>query len=186
MANKKTKNQFDALRGDIAALTEAIWALREQVTVEIAASQSSATNHSPARGDGPSGFEGLGAEGDPLSTDLMSVDEDDAARILSALGHRQRLAIVKQLVRRPSSAAELVEELNLGTTGAAYHHLNVLLAADLVVQQSRGVYAVDDSRVTGLLTLLAGVAATVAPAMSPNRLPLDAMDDALLAQTTSI
>lgn len=93
----------------------------------------------------------------PVAT-LLALDDARAAQMLSALGHRQRLAILEAILQRPRSAAELVDLLNLGTTGAAYHHLNVLQAADLVVQEGRGVFAVHGQRVQGFLILLAGLA----------------------------
>lgn len=88
---------------------------------------------------------------------LLAVDENQVAQLLAAIGHRQRLAILKMVLDRPCSAADLVAALNLGTTGAAYHHLNVLQAADLVTQEERGVYIVQPHRVSAIFAVLAGV-----------------------------
>jgi len=41
------------------------------------------------------------------------------AHLLAAIGHRQRIAILKTILNQPCSAADLVSTLNLGTTGAA-------------------------------------------------------------------
>ena len=60
MANKKTKNQIDSIRDDLTALTEAVWALRDQLTFEVAAAAAarSATSISP-------GYAGLGGQAGP-------------------------------------------------------------------------------------------------------------------------
>ena len=89
---------------------------------------------------------------------LLAIDDGEIAQVLAAIGHRQRLAILKQILDQPCSAAELVAALNLGTTGAAYHHLNVLQAADLVTQEERGIYIVQPHRVSAIFAILAGVA----------------------------
>jgi DNA-binding transcriptional ArsR family regulator len=195
MANKKTKNQIDSIRDDVTALTEAVWALRDQLTFEVAAAAAarSATSISP-------GYAGLGGQAGPTGngqgpsrvdmderiSELSAVDEDAAAQVLHALGHRQRLGIIRSLVERPSSAADLVDALNLGTTGAAYHHLNVLLAANVVVQQSRGVYSVDERRLPGVLHLLAGAAATIDPALPLPEWQTTGAEDEVLAERSSV
>jgi DNA gyrase subunit B len=52
----------------------------------------------------------------------------------------------------------LVDKLELGTTGQAYHHLKALQSADLIKQEERGVYMFKEHRVQSLLMLLSGVA----------------------------
>lgn len=189
MANKKTKNQIDAIRGDLAALTEAVWALKEQLTVEVAAAAAARSSAATiaAAGDAQRSDGQVRARlvADDSPSELAAFDEEGTAQILHALGHRQRLGIVKALLDQPASAADLVEKLQLGTTGAAYHHLNVLLAANLVVQQSRGVYAVDDSRLPGIVHLLNGAAATMDPALPAAARPHDGIEDELLAERSS-
>lgn len=191
MAGKKKKNELDGLKAEVTALSEAVWALRDQLTARAAAdaarensnsakpvrsSSAPATNGATAtleqrtRSGDNSGFVssyGYYESGDRgyrwsreeiPAGDLLALDDDRAAQFLSALGHRQRMAILKAVLERPCSATELVERLHLGTTGAAYHHLNVLQAAGLVTQESRGTFAVHGHRVQGFLTLLAGIA----------------------------
>lgn len=189
MANKKTKNQIDSIRSEVTALTEAVWALKDQLTVEVAAAAAArSASTSPTTSSIPraNGHGAVHLDVDERLSELPAVDEDAAAQVLHALGHRQRLAIIKALVERPSSAADLVDALNLGTTGAAYHHLNVLLAANLVVQQSRGVYSVDERRLPGILHLLAGAAAAIDPALPLEGWQADGAEDALLAERGSI
>jgi DNA-binding transcriptional ArsR family regulator len=94
-------------------------------------------------------------------TALLDVPTDLYAQVLAAIGHKQRLGILLHLLAHPSTATEMVSALALGTTGAAYHHLNVLQAAGLVEQEQRGVFAVVPNRVPALLTILAGLSGTI-------------------------
>lgn len=89
--------------------------------------------------------------------ELLRQDDERVGRVLAALGNRQRLALLKAILERPASAAELVERLGMGTTGQVYHHLNVLQAADLLDQEERGRFAVKGHRAPAFLLLLAGV-----------------------------
>lgn len=187
MAGKKSKPDFESFRGELTELTEAIYALREQVRAESAAVAAAtgipmpASGASPARAAGAPAGEPLG-EGELVlrgavrlaaagsggsdlavewSTEGLTVDlvaaqaSDDLAKVLAAVGHRQRLAILMAMLAGPKSVAELVSSLDLGTTGAAYHHLNVLLGAGLVVQAERGVFSIAPDRVAMVLTVLA-------------------------------
>lgn len=183
MCAKKARNEIDSLRGDVQSLSEAVWALRDHVTVQSAAA-GAANGAVPAanaramatdlaeraladREQGVVSTRGYFVDGNGLreyrwelersAADLLAVDEDAVARILAAVGHRQRLLILKEILDKPSSAADLVTSLDLGTTGAAYHHLNVLQAADLVTQEGRGTFTVQPHRVSAIFAMLAGV-----------------------------
>lgn len=183
MCAKKAKNEIDSLRGDVQSLSEAVWALRDHVTVQSAAAAAAngavpaanahmlatdlAERASSDRKQGIVSTHGYFVDGNGTreyrwelersAADLLAVDEDVVARILAAVGHRQRLLILKAIIDKPSSAAELVASLDLGTTGAAYHHLNVLQAADLVMQEGRGTFSVQPHRVSTIFAILAGV-----------------------------
>lgn len=89
--------------------------------------------------------------------DLLGQDDGQVARVLAALGNRQRLALLKAILQKPTSVTELVAQLGLGTTGQAYHHLKALQAADLVEQEQRGLFAIKPHRIQSILLLLAGV-----------------------------
>jgi DNA gyrase subunit B len=89
--------------------------------------------------------------------DLLAQDDQTVARVLAALGNRQRVALLKAILEKPATAAELVERLGMGTTGQVYHHLKALQAADLIVQEERGIFAFNAPRVQPFLLLLAGV-----------------------------
>jgi len=183
MAGKKVKSEVEGIRNELQHLSEAVWALREHVTIQAAAAAaaSSSGKHHKAKPVEPAAVDlnvaeairgtvvtrGVvrNADGDreyrwdveATVDDLMAADDDQAARLLAAIGHRQRLAILKRLLDRPTTAAELVDSLDLGTTGAAYHHLNVLQSADLVTQEGRGVFVVQPHRVSALFTIFAGI-----------------------------
>lgn len=89
--------------------------------------------------------------------DLLRLNTDKASKVLSALGHKQRLDILRAVVNEPLSGAALVERLNMGTTGQLYHHLKALLGADLLVQEPGGGYTLPAHRMLPLLLLLAAL-----------------------------
>lgn len=90
---------------------------------------------------------------------LLQVDSDKSAKIIAALGHKQRLDILKAVIAKPMSGPELVEHLQMGTTGQLYHHTKALIGADLLRQDERGgAYVVPANRKLPLLLLLAAAA----------------------------
>lgn len=191
MAGKKVKSEVEGIRSELQNLSEAVWALREHVSVQAAvAAASTPIERSPngvggipgatigvatdlanrAEHDDERGItttrgvfrDSQGAreyrwESEETAETLLALDDGVVAQMLAAIGHRQRLAILKAILNRPSSASDLVSSLHLGTTGAAYHHLNVLQAADLVTQEERGIYVVRPHRVSAIFAILAGV-----------------------------
>lgn len=186
MAGKKSKSDIEAMRSDLTELTEAVYALREQVRLESAAvaaatgidtaGVSSANADAVAPDMEPLGVGQIALRGSvqltaagagrsdltvewaspPIAVDQLAGEgDDDLAKILAAIGHRQRLAILLAVLAGPKSAVDLVGSLDLGTTGAAYHHLNVLLGAGLVTQAERGIFSIAPDRVAMVLTILA-------------------------------
>lgn len=185
MAGKKVKNEVEGIRNELLNLSEAVWALRELVTVQSAAASAATSVHPrPARtrptgaaaSDLAAGESNQGVivtkgvvrdaggareyrwDTETSANDLLALDEETAAQLLAAIGHPQRLAILKAILTAPTSASDLVTQLDLGTTGAAYHHLKVLQAADLVTTESRGVFVVQPYRVSAIFSILAGIA----------------------------
>jgi len=184
MAGKKVKSEVEGIRHELQNLSEAVWALREHVTIQTAAAAAADPGkHWKTRPAG-NGAADLVVAGDSRGTvltrglvrdgsgareyrwdaeatvdALLATDDDHASRLLAAIGHRQRLAILKRILDTPTTAADLVSALELGTTGAAYHHLNVLQSAGLVTQEGRGLFAVQTERVAALLAILAGIEA---------------------------
>lgn len=87
---------------------------------------------------------------------LMQADSEKSAKILAALGHKQRLDILRAIIDEPQTGASLVEQLGMGTTGQLYHHIKALVGADLLQQEERGgTYRVPESRLLPILLLLA-------------------------------
>lgn len=87
---------------------------------------------------------------------LLDLDSDKSAKIVGALGHKQRLDIMKAVLAKPMNGPELVELLQMGTTGQLYHHTKALIGADLLRQDERGgAYFVPAHRKLPLLLLLA-------------------------------
>ncbi|MCZ8512265.1 ATP-binding protein [Paenibacillus filicis] len=89
---------------------------------------------------------------------LVNLQGEKAAKVLAALGQKQRLEILLEVLKEPVSGPELVERLHMGTTGQLYHHLKALLSADLIRQEERGGrYMLAQERSLPLLLLLAAV-----------------------------
>ena len=88
---------------------------------------------------------------------LELVDNNVAGKVLSCLGNSDRLNILLALLKKPMSVAELVTECHLNSTGQAYHHMKPLLAADLIVEDTKGIYVVQPYKVQGIIMLLAGI-----------------------------
>ena len=82
-------------------------------------------------------------------------DEDwtDNLERLSALAHPIRGEILRRLLAAPATAAELVEENIVSSTGTAYHHLSALTHAGWTTK-SGGEYAIRPARVIPLLTII--------------------------------
>ncbi len=72
---------------------------------------------------------------------------------LSALAHPVRGEILRRLLADPATAAELVEENIVSSTGTAYHHLSALTHAGWIAK-SGGEYSIRPPRVIPLLTII--------------------------------
>jgi DNA-binding transcriptional ArsR family regulator len=89
--------------------------------------------------------------------DLLKLNDNRLVeKVLSSVGSSQKLAILLALLKKPMTAAQLVEVLGANTTGQVYHHLKPLAAAN-IIHEEKGVYAVIPYRVQGIVMLLAGV-----------------------------
>ncbi|MCS7462390.1 ATP-binding protein [Paenibacillus doosanensis] len=92
------------------------------------------------------------------SRELLGLNRGKAAKVLAALGHKQRLDLLLELWDEALTGAELVERLNMGTTGQLYHHLKALTGADLLVQEERGGrYTIPSHRRFSILLLLSAM-----------------------------
>jgi len=95
------------------------------------------------------------------------IEDGAAERVLRCIGNNDRLRILLAVLRKPMTVAQLVEECGYNSTGQVYHHLKPLMAADLLVEdtknEGRGVYAVQPHRVQGIIMLLAGISDMLDP-----------------------
>ncbi len=151
MAAKKDKGGIEGLRMDVQALADAFWKFRDTVLTDAAVQQAEQQQFVRMQ---------------VANTGWQHPDDPQvqrAAALMSALSQPQRLRIVLMLAESPRSVATLVEALGLKTTGAAYHHLNVLTNAGLVVQPERGSFALapeSGDEVNALLVALFGSSPT--------------------------
>ncbi len=86
--------------------------------------------------------------------DILHADWAERAERMSALGHPLRLALMRLLLDGEHTVAQLVDELELGSTGVAYHHLNQLHTSGWITTPRRGVWAIPPSRVVPLLAIV--------------------------------
>jgi DNA-binding transcriptional ArsR family regulator len=112
-----------------------------------------------ARWPGPGGGAGevrwtieLGAE------DVLALPPAAVVRVLAALGHPVRLAVVRRLLRGPASVAELQEAVGGSSAGQVYHHLSTLAAAGVAEAVGGGRHRVPPTAVVPLLVGLLAAA----------------------------
>lgn len=107
------------------------------------------------------GNQSIWAEHALSTNELLRLTENHhVEKVLASLGNMQRMEILIALLKKPMTVTQLIEELNLNTTGQAYHHLKPLIAADIVCgdgMAERGTYIIKPHRVQGIILLLAGV-----------------------------
>lgn len=101
---------------------------------------------------------------------LELIENRKAERVLSCIGNNDRLNILLALLKKPMTVAQLVKECGYNSTGQVYHHLNPLLAADLLTEDDRnevkGCYMVQPHRVQGIIMLLAGISDMLDPSFT--------------------
>lgn len=85
---------------------------------------------------------------------LLAADWAERAESVAALGHPLRLAILRRLLDGEHTVAQIVDELELGSTGVAYHHLSALQTGGWVTSPRRGSWSIPASRVIPLLAII--------------------------------
>lgn len=85
---------------------------------------------------------------------LLESDWAEHAETVASLGHPLRLAILRLLLDAEHTVAQLVDELELASTGVAYHHLSALQSGGWVVSPRRGTWTIPVSRVVPLLAII--------------------------------
>lgn len=92
---------------------------------------------------------------------LKLIEERTAEKVLACIGSGDKLNILLALLRKPMTVAQMVSEGSFNSTGQVYHHLNPLIAADLVKEDmennNKGTYIVVPHRVQGVIMLLSGI-----------------------------
>ena len=92
---------------------------------------------------------------------LKLIEDRTAEKVLACIGSGDKLNILLALLRKPMTVAQIVSESSFNSTGQVYHHLNALIAADLVEENlennNKCIYVVVPHRVQGVIMLLAGI-----------------------------
>ncbi len=92
---------------------------------------------------------------------LELIENRTAEKVLACIGSGDKLNILSALLRKPMTVAQVVSEGGFSSTGQVYHHLNALIAADLVKEDlennNKGVYIIVPYRVQGIIMLLSGI-----------------------------
>ncbi|MFI0241675.1 ArsR family transcriptional regulator [Streptomyces sp. NPDC016845] len=89
-----------------------------------------------------------------VTDELLASDWTDVAEAFAALGHALRLRLLREVLGGRTSATELAELDDVGTSGQIYHHLRQLTAAGWLRSAGRGRYEVPAGRVVPLLVAL--------------------------------
>lgn len=85
---------------------------------------------------------------------LLGHEWDEYTERIAAIAHPVRGAILRRLLTKPATVAELVEEAIVSSTGTGYHHLGALQDAGWVAKLN-GHFEVRPARVVPLLTIIA-------------------------------
>lgn len=92
---------------------------------------------------------------------LKLIEDRTAEKVLNCIGSGDKLNILLALLRKPMTVAQIVSEVGFNSTGKVYHHLNALMAADLVEEDlnnnNKGTYIVVPYHVQGIIMLLSGI-----------------------------
>ena len=92
---------------------------------------------------------------------LKLIEDRSAEKVLNCIGSGDKLNILLAILRKPMTVAQIVSEGGFNSTGQVYHHLNALLAADLVWEdpnsENKGTYIIAPYRVQGIIMLLSGI-----------------------------
>ena len=94
--------------------------------------------------------------------EVLEAEPEAVAAIFAALGSAFRVRVLRALIEGPQTAQDLHAKLEGAASGQLYHHLKELLAAGLVSQRGRGVYAIREEAVMPVL-----LAFVVAPRLAP-------------------
>jgi DNA-binding transcriptional ArsR family regulator len=95
--------------------------------------------------------------------DIWDLEPAGLARLMAALGHPTRLALVRALLVGARTSQELQAVIGSESAGQLYHHLKDLLSVGVVDQTGRSLYRISASRVVPLLVILAAAGDVASP-----------------------
>ena len=95
--------------------------------------------------------------------EVWDAELGDLARLLAALGHPARLALVRAVLAGVATSQELAATTGVGSTGQLYHHLKDLIAVGVVEQAGRNRYRIEPAKVVPLLVILAAAGDVARP-----------------------
>jgi hypothetical protein len=95
--------------------------------------------------------------------EVWDAELGDLARLLAALGHPARLALVRAVLAGAATSQELAATAGAGSTGQLYHHLKDLIAVGVVEQAGRNRYRIEPAKVVPLLVILAAAGDVARP-----------------------
>jgi ArsR family transcriptional regulator, arsenate/arsenite/antimonite-responsive transcriptional repressor len=97
----------------------------------------------------------------PALLQLLSGEPELLSQIFAALGNPFRLTVLRELLSGPKTSQQIQEAVGISSAGQLYHHLKELLAAGIIEQKSRNLYALPLSNVIPFLALLTAAFDTV-------------------------
>lgn len=86
---------------------------------------------------------------------LLDKAPDQIVRVLTALAHPLRLALLRLLLDGPQSSQKLQEALGVSSPGQLYHHLRELQATGIIEQHGRSSYTLPVRHYIPVLAMLA-------------------------------
>lgn len=85
---------------------------------------------------------------------VLDADPDVLAQAFTALASPVRITLLRAMVGGPRNSQQLRDLVDVGSVGQLYHHLRELLAAGLIAQPARSVYAIPQDKVVAICVAL--------------------------------
>lgn len=89
---------------------------------------------------------------------VLAADPESVTPVFAGLASPARLILLRALVAGSRTSQELREVLDDPSVGQLYHHLRELLAAGLVIQPSRSVYAIPPGKEVAVCVAISAAA----------------------------
>lgn len=88
-------------------------------------------------------------------SEALEAEPESVSRVFAALGSPFRILLLRALLEGPRTSQELQQVLDVGPVGQLYHHLKELLAAGLIWQRKRSLYAIRQDRLMAVCIVFA-------------------------------